>query len=291
MTRRLPLTAILAAAACSTGYTTPPPAAAPAPVGPPSAATTPRTRAIVLASGTTRYLVRQRVHIQQDFAGLPPTVDLGYGIYLTAAIAPADDSGGFFPTSFTIDSVTVDSGSQLPPRIDLGTARGLTIRGRLTPTGEFRDPVPSDSGTAASLANLLPRFRNFFPRLPGGGVVPDTSWTDTTSSTDSAGTATVTTTSINHRAATAWEDRDGVRALRLEISATFQFSGSGEQGGSAFTLEGTGTASGIQLLAEDGRYLGGESRDSTNLTIDLPAQGYSIPRQQLARTRVTALPR
>jgi hypothetical protein len=286
MTRRLWLVAAFAAA-CSTSYTSPGPIAAPTPKPAPPP---PRFSAIGLAPGTMRYLVRQNVHIQQEFAGLPPTIDLGYGIYLTTAIGPAPDSTGY-PTSFTVDSVTVDSGSQLPPQIDLTAAKGLTIRGLLNPSGEFTNPVPSDSGTAASLSNLLPRFRNFFPRLPAGGVVPDTAWMDTTSATEYSGAATVTTTSYNHRAATRWEDRDGVRALRLETNASFEFKASGEQGGSPFTIAGTGTATAVQYLAADGRYLGGESSDSTMSTIDLPALGYSIPRRQLARTSVTALPR
>ena len=289
MTRRLLLVAAIAAA-CSSNYTTPGPAAGPSPASPKRDVAAPRSNAIRLAPGTMQYLVRQHVHIQQEFTGLPPTIDLGYGIYLTAAIGSTGDSTGY-PTMFTIDSVTVDSGSQLPQQIDLTAAKGLRITGWLTPVGEFTNPVPSDSGTAASLSNLLPRFRNFFPRLPDGGVIPDTAWVDTTSATEHSGAATVTTTSYNHRAATTWEDHDGVRALRLELNASFEFNASGEQGGSPFTIAGTGMATGVQYLAADGRYLGGESSDSTTSTIDLPALGYSIPRRQLARTSVTALPR
>jgi hypothetical protein len=288
MTRRLLLVAAVAAA-CSSSYTTPGPAG-PTPLSPKRGGPTSQPNAILLAPGTMQYLVHQKVHIQQEFTGLPPTIDLGYGIYLTAAIGSASDSAGY-PTSFTIDSVTVDSGSQLPQQIDLTAAQGLTITGRLTPTGEFTNPVPSDSGTAASLSNLLPRFRNFFPRLPEKGVIPDTAWMDTTSATEHSGAATVTTTAYNRRAATTWEDHDGVHALRLELNATFEFNASGEQGGSPFTIAGTGTATGIQYLAGDGRYLGGESSDSTSSTIDLPALGYTIPRRQLAHTTVTALPK
>jgi hypothetical protein len=287
MTRSLPMLLALTVAACASHSTTPGTGPAPATSKQPPPAT--RANLVTLAPGTSRYLLHQHVHIQQDFTGLPPSVDIGYALYLSTSIADTADSIGY-PTSFTIDSVTVDSGSQIPPQIDLAGARGLTISGRLSRTGEFLDPMPSDSGVAASLGNLMPRFRNFFPRLPEGGVAPAMSWTDTTQTTDSSAATTVSTTSINHRSATTWEQHDGVRALRLDITATFQFKGSGEQSGSPFTLAGSGTASGVQFLAANGRYLGGESSDSTSLTIDLPAQGYSIPRQQLARTRVTALP-
>lgn len=290
MARFLSMVAILGVVACSGGHPAPgsTPGLPPTPANPPSPAAP--AAAITLAPGTGRYLLHQHVHIQQDFPGLRPSVDLGYSLYLTTVVADTADSVGY-PTSFTIDSVAVDSGSQLPPQIDLTAARGLTINGRLSRTGEFLNPMPSDSGAAASLGNLLPRFRNFFPRVPLGGVLLGAAWTDTTQATDSSANATVTTTSINQRTATAWDQRDSLRALRLEVTATFEFQGSGEQSGSPFTLEGTGTASGVQFLAADGRFLGGESSDSTNLTIELPTQGYSIPRQQLSRTRVTTLPR
>lgn len=287
MTRSLPFVLALTVVACSSQYTTP--EAGPAPPVPKQPPPMAGASLLTLAPGTNRYLLHQHVHIQQDFAGLPPSVDLGYALYLTTVIGDAADSIGY-PTSFTIDSVSVDSGSQIPPQINLAAARGLTINGRLSRTGEFLNPTPSDSGVAASLGNLMPRFRNFFPRLPEGGVAPGMSWTDTTQTNDSSAASTVTTTSINQRSATSWEERDSVRALRLEVTATFQFNGSGEQSGASFTLQGSGTASGVQFLAADGQYLGGQSSDSTSVTIDLPAQGYSIPRQQLARTRVTPLP-
>lgn len=284
MTRSLLVTSICCAAACTGGASSAGTSAAPAPT-PVTSATAPPIR---LAPATLRYLVRQDVHIEQDFAGLPPTMHLGYGLYLTATVAGPSDSTGYL-TSFTVDSVTVDSGSQLPPQINLAGARGFRVTGRLTPTGEFTNPIPSDSNTAASLGNLLPRFRSFFPRLPGGGIRPDTSWTDSTTTTDGAGGTSITTHSLSRRAATTFEDRGGIRALRIEVASTYQFNGTGQQSGAAFTIDGSGTGSGIQFLAVDGRYLGGESHDSTTMTIDLPMQGITIPRRQTAHTIVSAL--
>ena len=283
--------ALLLSAACGGGYRAPgQPAPAPAPSAPSAA---PARTTLQLSSGTTRYLVRQEVHIQQDYAGLPPTIDLKYSLYLTAVVGSTADSTGL-PTTFTVDSVAVDSGSQLPPQINLSAARGFQISGRLGVTGEFVSGPCDTSSAAATLGSLLPRFRSFFPRLPAGGVAPDTSWTDSTTASDAAnctGGAAITTRSENHRAATTWEDRGGLRALRLETTALYQFNGSGDQGGAQFTLQGSGVGTGVQFLANDGRYLGGELRDSSTLTIDLPVQGISIPRRQIAHTTVTVLPR
>jgi hypothetical protein len=286
---------VLLSAACGGGYQSPGggPVPATTPNAPSPTAPAAHVPTLRLASGTTHYLVRQDVHIQQDFAGLPPTVDLKYALYVTASVASAGDSTGL-PTTFTVDSVTVDSGSQLPPQINLGAARGFRVSGRLGATGEFISGPCDTSSAAASLGNLLPRFRSFFPRLPAAGVAPQTSWTDSTTASDAAncsGGAAITTRAENHRAATTWEDHGGVRALRLETTANYAFNGAGEQGGAPFTLDGSGVGTGVQFLAGDGRYLGGELRDSSTLTIDLPVQGVSIPRRQLAHTTITVLPR
>ena len=48
--------------------------------------------------------------------------------------------------------------------------------------------------------------------------------------------------------------------------------------------------SGADYIAVDGRYMGGESRDSTTMTITLPIQAMTIPRTQVSRTTVTVLP-
>lgn len=286
MTRSLLFASLCGAVACAGGYSSPGTPSAPTPAATSGAsAHAPRLQ---LVPATMQYFVRQDVHIQQDFAGLPPTMNLGYGLYMTAAITGPADSTGYL-TSFTVDSVAIDSGSQFPPQINMASARGFHVTGRLSPTGEFTNPIPSDSNTAASLGNLLPRFRSFFPRLPAGGVHPDTSWTDSATTTDGAGAATITTHSQSRRAATTWEDHGGIRALRIETSATYQFNGSGEQSGAAFTIDGSGMGSGVQYLAGDGRFLGGEAHDSTTLTIDLPMQGITIPRRQTAHTVVTAL--
>jgi len=214
----------------------------------------------------------------------------GMGVFLTAAIAAPADSLGY-PTTFTVDSMVVDSGSTLPPGVSPVAARGLRVSGHLTPSGEFTNSSVSDSSAAQTLGNLLPRFRNFYPRLPAAGVRPGDEWTDSAKTTETAAGTTVTTRSQSRRAAPTWETRNGIRALRIESTTTFDFEGSGQQQGAVFTLGGSGVAGGVQFLTADGRYLGGEAHDSTTLSIELTQQGMTIPRRQLAHTTITLLPR
>jgi len=90
--------------------------------------------------------------------------------------------------------------------------------------------------------------------------------------------------------ATAWEDHAGTRSLRIESSATYSLVGSGQNGGQSFEVGGTGITTARAYIAEDGRFLGGESQDSTTLTVSLPAQGLAIPVTQVLRSTVSVRP-
>ena len=80
------------------------------------------------------------------------------------------------------------------------------------------------------------------------------------------------------------------RALRVDVLSEFTVKGTGQQAGQPFEVAGAGVRSGTDFVAVDGRYLGGESRDSTSMTITLPIQAMTIPRTQVSKTTVTVLP-
>jgi hypothetical protein len=108
--------------------------------------------------------------------------------------------------------------------------------------------------------------------------------------TQRSGGGAVTRRATVSSAATAWEDHSGTRSLRIESTATYSLAGSGENGGQPFEVAGTGMTTARALIAEDGRFLGGESQDSTSLTVKLPAQGLSIPVTQVLRSTVLVQP-
>jgi hypothetical protein len=288
--RRLVLVgASLIAMACAPKSTPPSttPVTPPAPPGAPPPAPPP-AQGVRLGPSALRYMMHQVVHIDQEFQGIRQPLDFGLRIYFAVTInGPADSSG--YPTRITIDSVAPDSGTTVPMGINLSAAKALSFAGRLTPKGAFRNQVPSDSAAAQSLSPIVGSFRNFFPRLPVGGVTLGAAWTDTTTENDRAA-GSVTVTSINRSRAAAWEDRNGTRCLRLEVNSDFTIKGNGQQAGQPFEVAGTGLRAGVDYIAADGRYMGGESRDSTNMTITLPIQAMTIPRTQVSKTTVTVLP-
>jgi len=290
MRRALVTAAMLAALACAPKTPPPPtpvpgnPPAAPPPPAPPPA----QPQGVRLGPSALRYVMHQVIHIDQEFQGMRQPLDYGLRVFFAVTISgPADSIG--YPTTITVDSIAPDSGTTVPMGINLSAAKALSFVGRLTPRGEFRNHAASDSIAALALSPIVGSFRNFFPRLPASGAVLGATWSDTTTENDRAA-GSVTVTSINRSHAAAWEDRHGVRTMRVEVTSDFTIKGSGQQAGQPFEVAGAGMRSGLDYIAVDGRYMGGESHDSTSMTISLPMQGMTIPRTQVSRTTVSVLP-
>jgi hypothetical protein len=208
--------------------------------------------------------------------------------YVSSTISgPADSLG--YPLVLTIDSLLADSGTFLPPGLNLTAVRGLRYLAHVAATGELRNALPSDSALAWTAAQVFGTFQGFYPRLPAAGLALGAEWTDTATTID-RGIVEVTTTYINHSRATAWEERGGARCLRLEVNSTFSLVGAGAIGGQPRELSGTGTRSTLQFVAADGRYLGGEIRDSMAITVRFPAEGETVPGTQVSQITIVVLP-
>jgi hypothetical protein len=172
----------------------------------------------------------------------------------------------------------------------MARGRRLVFSGRLTSRGDFVNAVASDTTVAQSLVQVLGNFREFLPRLPAAGLKPGAAWTDTVEVKQRAGGTEVSRRSISHATVASWAEHAGVRSLRVEGAFTYQLAGAGQNAGQPFELAGAGDGTVTSFLADDGRYVGGESRDSASLTIRLPVQGVAIPVIQVTRTTVTVLP-
>ena len=286
--RFLFVAAICAVTACRAHSAAAP---APQPVAPP-AVTAPVTRGggdvVRLGPSALRYVVHQLIHVEQQFQGQTQTIDRGIRLFVSATISGPADSAGY-PVTFTLDSIVPDSGSVIPPTVNLASARGLRYIGRITPSSEFRQTSSSDSTLAQTFAQIVGAFKNFYPRVPPAGLTLGAEWTDTISTKDRAG-IDVTINAIGHSRATAWEQRNGARCLRLEVSSTYTVVGAGEQGGQPLEVSGTGVRTGVQFLAVDGRYLGGEVHDSSTIVVGLPVQGMTVPVRQISHSTISVLP-
>ena len=296
MTPRLLLFVAALAGGCASGRAGTAAAPTPAsPAQPPSTPATPAPPPVASAPASVRYgpsalryLVHRQLNIQQTLGDQVQSQSLGARIFVTMAITGPTDSVGY-PTTFSIDSIVADSGTPAPVADNMVKVRKLVFAGRVARRGEFVNALPSDSALAQSVAQLLGNFRDFLPRLPAEGVKPGATWTDTVETTQKAGDATSSKRATIHATATPWE-RAGVSGLRVETSQSYHVTGSGKNAGQLYELSGEGTATGTAFLTADGRYMAGDMRDSTALTIRLPVQGVSVPVVQVAHTAVSVLP-
>jgi len=168
---------------------------------------------------------------------------------------------------------------------------GLSYSGVLAPDGELKNSTASDTIIARGLSQVLANFRDFYPGIPAGGLTLNAAWIDTTSRTDRAGIFDrVTVTTIARSRAAAIEELAGAHAIRLEVDAILAITGAGNQGGQDLDLAGKGTRHATEYVAVDGRFLGGESLDSTDLEIAVPAQGQVVSIKQIAKSIVQVLP-
>ncbi len=265
------------------------PAAPPAvpPVAPPVAPSP--TAGLHIGPSILHYVAHQALHAEQQLPGqATQIIDRGTKLFFTATIVGPADSLGYRLT-FTVDSIALDSGTTLPLSIDLHAAHGLVYAGRLTTSGASSLTLVSDSTRAAAFVQLLGLLRTFYPRMPRTGLVPGAEWTDTTSADDRV-VIDVTRRAVNNSHVATWEERAGVRALRLDVASTYAVSGKGTQANQPVEVTGSGTETTRHFIAADGRYLGAEGTDSSTITVAFPYQTVSIPAVRVLRSTIVAQP-
>ena len=263
-----------------------PPAALPGPPPPPAPPAAPQ--GLRLGPSALRYMAHQSLHAEQELQGQTQVIVRGTRLFLTAiVVGPADSLG--YRLTFTIDSIALDSGTTVPPTVDLSTARGVVYDGRLTPSGVSTLRLMSDSTRAAPFVQLLGLLQTLYPHLPTAGLVIGAEWTDTTTADDRV-VIDVKRRSINHSRAATWEDRAGIRALRLDVNSTYNVSGSGSQLNQPVEVTGSGTGTAHYFVAADGRYLGSEGTDSSTITVRFPYQSAVIPATRILRSTTILLP-
>jgi hypothetical protein len=233
--------------------------------------------------------VHRRLRIRQAYEGQEQVQDLGAQIFLRVTITgPADAAG--YPVTFTIDSVVPDSGTPAVMTDNAVRVRALIQAGRVTPEGEFRTSASMDCSIAQNVAQLVGNFRDFLPRIPASGVRLGAGWTDTVSAVQRNCNSEVNRQAVLRSTAAAWEERARTRSLRIETAGIYSVSGSWQSSGQPLTLNGAGTTATQSFVAEDGRFLGGESKDSLTGTITLPVQQLTIPVSQVLSSSVVTIP-
>lgn len=262
-------------------------AAAPAP-----STATPRPPAdpttVRYAAGPARFRLESTNHTVQEVMGTAQDFTVTQSALLSTVLAEA---AGELTVAVTVDSLTVQG---TVPGLDvdaLAAARGQVFRARFTPQGRGLGVTVPDT-TSAVMLQVGRGFRDFLPRLPSAPIAAGLTWTDTISDAQAmpGGAGSMTTRSIRQNRIVGWEDRDGTRALHIAIAGSFEVSGTGEAQGQPIEIAGSGQATADRWVSAAGQYLGGITRDSTNLTVNVINAGITVPVRQVQTATLTRLP-
>jgi hypothetical protein len=78
--------------------------------------------------------------------------------------------------------------------------------------------------------------------------------------------------------------------LPIEVTSNYTLTGTGQQMGQEFTLNGTGRRITKQSLSAQGKYLGATAQDSSTVTVSLTSMGMSFPSIQVRIDTVSVVP-
>jgi hypothetical protein len=278
----LALAAALLSAACAGHRSATPIQSSPQAAVAPSTPVSHDPASLRYAAGSARYRIEQSTHIAQEVMGQLNEADFS-ARQLISTVATA--TVGNLAVAVTIDSIDV-SGPNPSAGAGLAAARGQTFRIVMAPSGLVVSVAAQDS------ANVLLRqasngLRDFFPRLPGLPAAGQ-AWADTVSTT-SAGDVPVMMRAVRKHRVIGWDDRDGVRALHIASTSTYNVSGSGEAQGQAVEVSGGGQSTRDAFVSAAGVYLGSIESDSVSMTATVTAMGLTVPIRQSRRTTVSRL--
>ncbi|MEJ7810569.1 MAG: hypothetical protein WKG32_09205 [Gemmatimonadaceae bacterium] len=240
-----------------------------------------RAQTFAYTPGMAKYRITQKMSQTQEMMGQKKTDSLSSVQLLSLDLAAkGKDSLAF---TLTIDSTTT---SMAPAQAELAKLNGKKVTGAMSSLGKvasFVAPVDSASPTKGQEFESL---RNFMLRFPDRNPKVGTSWVDTTNTPINnqgiTGHATIIITSKIVGDTTV----AGQKAWRVQRTGTTAVSGAGTQNGQALVLEGKGTLNGMSYVGANGVYLGANSTQNQEMSIQLPAMGMTVPITQTVSTMV-----
>jgi hypothetical protein len=232
--------------------------------------------------GIARYALTRRDSVNATM----PTGDvqiqvLGRTAYVTVTWVAADSGARL---TAQVDSVVGDSGL-LAFSASLDSARGARWNGFRRPAGQLRE---LDGGPRSLVGDQVrDQLALLFPALPAAGARPGMTWIDSTS-----GPARVSAFEATENAridSRAESQVTSAGALPLVVVRTRNATGQGTQFGQPMALRATGSDSLTYQLAPDGRVLSVEGTRITDLVVDLPSIGQSVPAHERSSLRMSLL--
>jgi hypothetical protein len=142
----------------------------------------------------------------------------------------------------------------------------------------------STAGAGPVIEDLTTDIGEFFPRLPEGGVVAGSSWTDTSTTKGRVDIFEATQRFVTH-----WSSAPaagGGKGVAVLAASDLEQSGKGSESGVDMTMTGQGSRSTTYNLLENGQIDRISRKDSMNVMISIPASHQLVPTVRFIRSQV-----
>jgi len=195
-----------------------------------------------------------------------------------------------FLLGVTIDDIamTVTSSAQGDQSPDMSGVKGKSFDMVLSPLGSEVDVSGAEAVTfdvAGETLNISSGFKIFFPDLPGKPVKVGDTWPSSGGTEEKSNSMDIRIDLQNVNTLEGFETVDGMECARISSQVTGTITGTGNQGGADLTFSGTSKGKDVWYFAvKEGIYVKMTSESTTQMSVDVPVAGQTIPVTQTSKS-------
>jgi len=197
-----------------------------------------------------------------------------------------------FLVAVTVDDMaaTVASSAQGDMSPDMSSVKGKSFDMVFSPLGSEIDVAGAEAITyefATGTRNLAAGFKMFFPDLPGKPVKIGDTWNSSDGVEEKMGEVTLRIDVKSVHTLEGFETVDGMECARISTQVSGTVTGAGSQQGMDLNLTGTTKGKNVWYFAvKDGIYVKSASDSTTEMSIEVPAAGMTIPSTSTSKTEL-----
>ncbi|HOW84570.1 MAG TPA: hypothetical protein P5119_04360 [Candidatus Aminicenantes bacterium] len=200
-----------------------------------------------------------------------------------------------FLLGVTIDStaVTVANSLQGDMSPDMSAVKGKSFDMVLSPLGSEVDVAGAEAITytiSGETHTMASGFKTFFPDVSGKPALVGETWPSSATVEETAGPIKIKVEVQNVNTLEGFETVEGMNCARIATQVTGTLTGSGSQMGMDLSFTGVIKGRDVWYFAvKEGIYVQATSETTTQMSIDVPAAGMTIPATQTSKseTRLT----
>ena len=203
--------------------------------------------------------------------------------------------GKDFLLGVTLDSIAVTVANSLQGDMspDMSAVKGKSFDMVLSPLGSEVDVTGAEAITytiSGETHTMASGFKTFFPDVSGKPAQVGDTWPSSASVEEIAGPVKIKVETRNVNTLEGFETIQGMNCARVATEVTGTLTGTGSQMG--MDLSFTGVIKGHEVwyfAVKEGIYVQATSEMTTQMSIDVPAAGMTIPATQTSKseTRLT----